>query len=135
VTSAALTLQEAMRERLLSHAPLIALLQGAHVFDEAPRGAHAPYVAFAAIETRDWSVMEAKAHEHFVSIEVATRERSRAQAQDIMGEIDAALDRAPLVLSGHALINLSAVFATVSRIRGSEHFGGLIRFRAVTEAV
>lgn len=131
--SAALVLQAAMRNRLLAHAPLIALLQGAHVFDEVPRGAHTPYVAFAGVETRDWSVMEQKAHEHFVTLEVLTRDRGEAQAQKIVGEIDASLDRAALTLAGHTLVNLALVFWNVTRPRSGDHFGAVIRFRAATE--
>ncbi len=133
MTAAALALQQAMRQRLLAHAPLTALLGGAHVYDELPRGAHAPHVAFAGIETRDWSVMDQKAHEHFVTIAAATRQRSRALAEAIAGEIGAALDRASLTLDGHVLVNLSLVFANVGRLRPSEHFGATLRFRATTE--
>jgi hypothetical protein len=42
-------------------------------------------VAFAGTETRDWSVMDAKAHEHFVTLDVATRLRTRSLAQEIAG--------------------------------------------------
>ena len=69
----AYALQEAMRAQLLAHAPLTALLGGAHVFDEVPRGEKSPHVVFAAIETRDWSVSGQKAHEHFVTLEVKSK--------------------------------------------------------------
>ena len=106
MSSSALALQIAMRDALLAHAPLLALLGGGHVFDEVPRGSQEPYVAFAGIETRDWSVQEQKAHEHFVTLEVKTKSRSRKLAQDIVGEIETALDDAALTLAGHALVNL-----------------------------
>jgi hypothetical protein len=129
--SSALALQIAMRNALLGHAPLPALLGGGHVFDELPRGAHEPYVAFAGIETRDWSVQEQKGHEHFISIEVKTRSRSRALTQDIVGEIETALDNADLTLPGHVLINLRLIFLTVAK--SQEFFGAVVRFRAATE--
>ena len=53
MSGAALALQIAMRDCLLAHAPLLALLGGGHVFDEVPRGSQEPYVAFTGIETRD----------------------------------------------------------------------------------
>ncbi len=133
MTSPALALQAAMKDRLLAHAPLTTLLKGAHVYDELPRGIHAPYVAFAGIETRDWSVMDQKAHEHFAVIEIATRERSRRIADAIVGEIDTVLDRAALTLADHRLINLSLLFWNVARLRNSEEFGATMRFRAATE--
>lgn len=129
--SSALALQIAMREALLAHAPLLELLGGGHVFDELPRGAQEPYVVFAGIETRDWSVQGQKAHEHFISLEVKTKSRSRALAQDIVGEIETALDNADLTVPGHALINLRLTFWTVAK--SNEFFGAVVKFRAATE--
>ena len=131
--SSALALQMAMREALLAHAPLLALLGGGHVFDELPRGVQEPYVAFAGIETRDWSAQGQKAHEHFVSLEVKTKSRSRALAQDIVGEIEAALDNADLTLPDHALINLRLIFWTVAK--SNDVFNAVVKFRAATEEI
>jgi len=131
--SSAQALQIAMREALLAHAPLLALLGGGHVFDELPRGTQEPYVAFAGIETRDWSVQGQKAHEHFISLEVKTKSRSRALAQDIVGEIETALDNADLPLPGHALVNLRLTFWTVAK--SNEVFGAQVKFRAATEEI
>jgi Protein of unknown function (DUF3168) len=133
MSSAALALQTAMRGRLLAHAPLLALLGGGHVFDEIPRGGQEPFVAFTAIETRDWSVQGQKAHEHFISLEVKTKSRSRKAAQDIASEIETALDAADLTLEGHALVNLRIVVWTVSK--ANENFGAALRFRAATESL
>ncbi len=93
----------------------------------------APYVEFADIETRDWSVVDAKAHEHFVQISVATAERGRAQAQAIANEIEVALDSATLTLADHNLVNLRLVLWSVSRTRADLTFGAALRFRAATE--
>jgi hypothetical protein len=120
-----------MREALLAHAPLLALLGGGHVFDELPRGTQEPYVAFAGIETRDWSVQGQKGHEHIVTLEVKTRSRSRALAQDIVGEIETALDNADLALPGHALVNLRLTFWTVAKT--NDVFNAVVKFRATTE--
>ena len=122
-----------MRQALLAHAPLVLLLQGNHVFDEVPRGAHTPHVTFAAMETRDWSVADAKAHEHFVTLQVSTNSRGRKLAQDILAEIEAALDNAALTLADHALVNLRLIFWAVARDRNGETFGATSRFRAATE--
>jgi hypothetical protein len=129
----ALSLQQAMRQQLLATPALTTLLGGAHIFDEVPRGEQPFYVAFNGIETRDWSVVDQKAHEHFVFIEVVTNARSRALAQAIGDAIEVALDNANLTLAGHRLINLRAVFWSVSRIKSSENFGATLRFRAATE--
>ncbi len=131
--TATLALQVAMREALLARTQLCRLLGGAHIFDEVPRGANAPYVAFTGIETRDWSVADQKAHEHFVTLETITNQRGRAAAQAIAAEIEAALDNAALTLEGHKLVNLRVIFSTVSRNVKTENFGVIQRFRAATE--
>ncbi len=131
--NAALSVQQAMRAALLGDAALLALLGGAHVHDEAPRGAKPPHVSFDAIETRDWSVADAKAHEHFLQLQVTTAERGRAQAQAICDAIERVLDNAALTLAGHTLINLRLIFWSVARSRSDQTFGATIRFRAATE--
>ena len=133
MSSSALALQIAMRDALLAHAPLLALLGGGHVFDEVPRGEQEPFVAFAGIETRDWSVQGQKGHEHFVTLEVKTRSRSRRPAQEIVGEIETVLDDAALTLPDHALVNLRLTFSTVAR--SNEFFSAVVRFRAATEEI
>jgi hypothetical protein len=131
--SAALSLQAAMRNALLASAPLRAILGGAHVYDELPRGAKAPYVFFNSIETRDWSVVDQKAHEHFVELRVATNEESRTLAQTIGDMIEKILDGVDLTLVEHRLINLRLVFWTVTRPNTSTSFTATLRFRAATE--
>ncbi len=127
------SLQQAMRAALIARAPLTTILGGAHIFDEMPRGANAPYVQFTGIETRDWSVADQKAHEHFVSLEVASNSRSRAAAHAIANEVEATLDNATLTLADHKLINLRVIFTTVTRTKATENFGAVLRFRAATE--
>jgi hypothetical protein len=131
--NAGLAVQQAMRTKLLSHAPLTLLLGGAHVFDELPRGAAAPYVEFANLETRDWSVSDQKAHEHFVQIAVTTNSRGRSLAQAICDEIETALDLTTLTLVGHRLINLRVIFWSVGRSKSDQNFTATLRFRAATE--
>jgi hypothetical protein len=128
----ALALVQAMRAALLGDTALMALLGGGHVFDEPPRGEQALGVIFASVETRDWSVMDQKAHEHFVVIDVGTNERGRSQAQAICSRIEAVLDNAVLVLTDHRLINLRVIFCSVARMK-TDKFGATLRFRAATE--
>ena len=133
MSSSTLALQTAMRDALLAHAPLLALLGGGHVFDEVPRGQQEPYVAFAAIETRDWSVQGQKAHEHLVTLEVKTKTRSRKLAQNIATEVETVLDGAALTLAGHALVNLRLTFWTVAK--ANDVFNAVVKFRAATEEI
>jgi hypothetical protein len=128
----AVSLMTAMRAALLVDGQLATLLGGPHVHDEPPHGEQAPFVAFEACETRDWSVNEAKAHEHFLSLAVETKSRSRALAQAIVTRIETTLDDADLALEGHRLVNLRLVFWTVAKRQGGA-FGATLRFRAATE--
>jgi Protein of unknown function (DUF3168) len=131
--NAALALHQAMRTALLADTALIALLGGSYIYDELPRGEQPLHVIFTNIETRDWSVMDQKAHEHFVTLEVVSNERSRAQAQNICNRIEAVLDNAALLLTAHRLVNLRVVFWSVARARTDQKFGATLRFRAATE--
>lgn len=133
MSSPSLALQEAMRAALLAHAPLRLLLGGAHVHEELPRGARPPFVLFETIETRDWSVADQKAHEHFVALSVKTNSRSRRLAQQVLDEIETVLDGAGLSLAGHRLVNLRLTFWSVTR--QGESYGANLRFRAATEPV
>jgi Protein of unknown function (DUF3168) len=133
VSNPAFALQQAMRDALLAHAPLVLLLQGHHVYEEMPRGASPAYVSFGDIETRDWSVADQRAHEHFVTLSVRTNSRSRKLAQDILAEIEAVLDNQSLSLAGQRLVNLRLTFWSVTREKNGENFGATLRFRAATE--
>ena len=128
-----LAVQQAMMAVLASRPSLSGLLGGAHVYDELPRGATVPNVTFTTIETRDWSVADQKAHESFVSLEINSKSRSRAQAQNIIQDIETALDGAVLTLPGHTLVNLRCVFISAARPRTKDFFTATMRFRAATE--
>ncbi len=131
--NAALALQQAMRNALLANTTLTTLLGGAHIFDEVPRGEPGLYVVFGSIETRDWSTSTQKAHEHFITLDVVTNERSRARAQAICNAIETALDNAALVLTDHRLINLRSTFWNVGKAKATNNFNATLRFRAATE--
>ncbi len=131
--SPAQSVQQAMRAALIARTQLTSLLGGAHIYDEAPRGANPPYVVFGAIETKDWSVADQKAHELIVTLEITTNLRARGLAQNIANEIETALDGAVLTLTDHRLVNLRAVFNNVSKSIFTANFNGVVRFRAATE--
>jgi Protein of unknown function (DUF3168) len=133
--NAGLAVQQALQQALLANAALTSLLGGQRIYDELPRGEPAPYVAFEDIETRDWSVKDQKAHEHFITIVVATNDRRRSMAQSIVSEIETSLDNATLTLNTHRLVNLRLVFWNVSRRKSDTSFGATLRFRAATEPV
>ena len=131
MSSSGFALQEAMRATLIADPTLKALLGGAHVYDEVPRGAPPSYVEFTALDTRDWSTFAEKGFEHFVSVVVRSNSRSRQQAQEISSAVEAALDGAAFAIPGHRLVNLTLVFWSV--MKTGQTYGASLRFRAATE--
>jgi hypothetical protein len=131
--ASSLALQKAMRAKLAAHAPLTALLGGPAIYDDVAQGTREPYVTFGDIATSDWSTKEIRGEEHFVTLNVWSRERGRKQAYDIIAEIDTALDGASLDLEGHRLVNLATTFWTVMRQAPGELYRGVVRLRAATE--
>ena len=150
-----LEVQQAMLATLASRPSLIALLGGAYIFDELPHGATAPNVVFTTIETRDWSVADQKAHESFITLEIKSKSRSRVQVQNIIQEIESALDGAAPILLSNNLINLRCIFISAAlpklrqmvaadrsrinspiasaREKSNQLFTATMRFRAATE--
>ena len=122
-----------MKAALIARPALTALLGGAYIYDELPRGATAPYVNFTTIETRDWSVADQKAHENFITLEIISKSRSRVQAQSIVEQIELALDSARLTLIDSILVNLRCVFISAARQKSSDYFSATMRFRGATE--
>ena len=130
--NAALSLQKALRDRLLAHAPLIALLGGPAVHDHAPQAGPLPCVVFAETETRDFGTQTLAGHEHLVTLHVWSTAEGVKQVQAIIAEIDAALSGAALTLSAHRLVNLHVALWSAARADGTRR-RGMIRLRAVTE--
>lgn len=131
MSSAGLALQEAMRGALVADATLTALLGGAYVFDEVPRGAPPAFVEFTALDTRDWSTATEPGLEHFVSVVVRSNSRGRRQAQEISSAVEAVLDGAAFAVPGYRLVNLKLVFWSV--MKNGQTYGASLRFRAATE--
>jgi hypothetical protein len=128
-----LALQKAMRAKLAGDAALTALLGGPAIYDDVPQGTREPYVAFGEIAARDWSTKDGRGAEHFVTLNVWSRERGRRQAYDIIAAIASALDGSALTLDGHRLVNLATASWTVLRESPGELYRGIVRLRATTE--
>ena len=128
-----LAVQKAMLARLAADAALLSLLGSAAIYDGVPQGSREPYVSLGDISTRDWSTKTSRGEEHFITLNIWSRERGRKQAYDIIAAIDAALDGAAFALDDHRLINLATTFWTVMREVPDELYRGVVRLRAATE--
>lgn len=133
MTIASLALRRSLHQSLAGHAPLVAVLGGPHVYDEAPRGAAFPYVTLGDAEVSDWSTGSSTGQEHRLTLHVWSRQGGQAEAHIIAGEIIAALEDVPLDPAGHRLVNLRFATADIRREADGRTWHGLVRFRVVTE--
>jgi hypothetical protein len=82
----------------------MALVSG--VFDEVPEGAAYPYVSFGAITEVVDDAHDRQGLDTAMVIHVWSAYPGNAQAADIFAAVDAALDRAPLVVAGFADVTI-----------------------------
>lgn len=133
MASASWELQKAVHAVLSGDSALVALLGGARVYDDVPRGAEFPYITFGPVTVRDWSTGTETASEHLFSLHVWCRSAGERQVHLIIDAVRVALHDSALTLSGHRLVNLRHEIFDAARQSDGETYHGLMRFRAVTE--
>ena len=134
MSSPVVALRRAIRAALLADAPLVGLLGGPHVYDEAPPGAPAPRIAFSDVQSRDWSAQASNGAEQILVLSVWSSARGTREALDIADRVVSSLDEAPLTLAGHRLIDLRFLALATRREQNGRYARADIRFRATTEA-
>lgn len=134
MTAPAAELQKAVFAALAGDAALTAALGGGKVFDHVPAGAAFPYVTFGRTSVYDWSTATESGTEQLFTLHVWSKARGKAEALAVLELISAILHDQPLLLDGHALVNLRREFADVRHDEDLDLYHGLARFRAVTEA-
>ncbi len=133
MTSAGWEMQKALYQRLASDTQLIALLGGAKIYDDVPRGVALPYVTIGESTIRNWDTGSENGHEHLVTVTAWTRANGAREAHAILAVIEGLLHNASLTLSGHHLINCRHELSEVRREGDGETTRGIVRLRAVTE--
>lgn len=133
MADAGFALQQALHARLVSQAPIVALLGGPRVYDDVPQRAEFPYVTFGQSVERDWSTGGDDSREHMVTLHVWSRAYGRKETQAILEAARASLHDAALNLDGHRLVNLRHEYSDARRDPDGETYHGTARFRAVTE--
>lgn len=131
--SVSLELQKAVFQTLSVNGALTALLGGARIYNDVPRGAALPYVTLGESTVRDWSTGSDAGHEHLLSIQVWSRANGEREVHQILAAVEAALDDAALTVAGARLVNLRHEFSEIRRDADGETSRGLMRLRAVTE--
>ncbi len=131
--NAEIALRAAIHAALAADATLLGLLGGPKIYDEAPRGAIAPYVTFGDLQSRDWSTDSDDGVEHFVILNVWSGQTGAREALAIAGRVRDLLHDQPLTLSGFNLVNLRFTQLDTRREGGGRFNRASPRFRAVTE--
>lgn len=133
MTSASSALRASVHAALTNDLSLTALLGGAKIYDEAPRGAEFPYVTFGDSRASALAADGEAIEEHLIVLHAWSRHGGRHEAHIIAGALLQALDDAPLTLAGHHLVNMRFSVADIRREADGRTYRALIRFRAVTE--
>ena len=137
MSSSSWALQQALYSAITSNAQLLALLGGARIYDDVPQTAAFPYLALGQSTLRDWSSGggDGDGDEHALTFHVWSRAAGRRETHEIMSALKSALHDAALTLSGHRLVNLRHVLSEARREPDGDTYHGIVRFRAVTEAL
>ncbi len=132
---AGFALQAAIVTHLKSDATLKTLIgDPPRVFDGPSREKIFPFVSFD--ETREAPLGPAPGHvEHDIRLSVHSRYEGRREAKEIATAIVSTLNEAALAVAGRRLVSLRAVYADVFHRTDTDAHQGVLRFRAVTEAV
>ena len=133
--SPVIALRKAIRNALLANAALVARLGGPSIFDEAPREAIPPYVAYGDGLARDWSSATDRGTEQFIILNVWSLQRGLREALEIADLVGGLLDDKPLTLDGHHLVNLRLVSVETRREANGRFARASLRLRAATEAL
>jgi Protein of unknown function (DUF3168) len=133
--SAALELQKAVVARLTSDAALVTQLGGAKFFDHPAAGAPLPYVTLGQTVSYDWSTASEDGREHLLTVHVWSRAGGRIETHGIMEKIRLRLDGVTQDLVTHRLVLLFLEFEDVRFDVPEDGYHGMLRYRALTEAV
>lgn len=131
-----LALHKALLEHLRGDADLAVLLgDPPRVHDDPPAAPVWPMVVFGRAETRPWGGLEGEGLEHALTLTCLSRFDGAEEAKAIIAALRARLHNADLTLEGWRLVNLRVTYGDVFRAADGRGFRGVVRVRAVTEAV
>ncbi len=140
MSAAGWALQKAIHAALTADATLKTLIgDPPRVHDSAPRqmtGAQGPFPFVVYGDARAAKIPGSDdLVEHDIRLNVHSRYEGRREVKDIVTAILSALDGAALALDGFYLVSLRASFTDIFHRPDADAHQGLIRFRAVTEAM
>ena len=123
----------------LATAPSLSALIGAAVYDEPPSPAVPPYLLIGRSEVTPYGdpppAGVAGAVAQVLTLTVVSGFGGLEEARAIAAVVRSLLHGAPLALDGWRLVNLRVVFMDTYRSADGHTILGLVRLRAVTEAM
>jgi hypothetical protein len=131
--TSAIALRTAIHDALSADATLLALLGAGRIYDTPPREVALPYLTLGEMRLSDISGDGGATLEHQLTLHAWSQQGGHKEAHAIAGALLAALDDAPLALSGHRLVQLRFSLADIRREKDGRTYHALVRFRAVTE--
>jgi hypothetical protein len=133
---AVIAVRRAIQARLVADTALVTLLGGPRIHDEPPRAATGPYVVHGDVEARDWSSSTEMGCVQSVELVVwAPRGAETSVALTIAGRVGAVLHDAPLVLTGHRLVQIRQTGLDVRRDAKTGLSRAVVRLRCVTDQI
>jgi len=133
MSSAQLALRSGLIAVLKTAPDVAALLGEGDVHDGAPRAAVFPYVSLGRIDSRAMFPGEPAGEVHDVRLETAARGESRDQAAALAEAAVTALLATSPAVSGHYLVDLTAVSVASQRLKDGRGYRTETVLRAVTE--
>lgn len=133
LVSAEHALQEAIYGALIANSALVTALGGARIHDRAPEGAALPYIAFAALTSRDGSTATEAGYECRLTLNIWSRHGGKREAFALLRLVRQTLHERNLTLAEHILVNLREEFSEVGEDNERKLFRGSLRLRAFIE--
>ncbi len=135
MSGAAFALQKAVYKALVQDAALLGLLGGSDIFDHTPPSAAFPYITLGQASEFAWDTSTEEGSEILFTLHVWSRRRGRKQTLAIMQAVADVLDGGQLNVSGQNLVNLMLQSSETAYDDDVAVYHGLMRFRAVLEAL
>ena len=131
--SAVWDLQQAVHATLAADTTVLALLGGARIYDDVPRGAAFPYLSLAAFAARDWATGTEPGTEITFTVHAWSRGAGHKGPHLLAEAVRGALHDQALTLTDHRLVNLRHDSSETRRERDGDTYRVIARFRAVLE--